>query len=103
MVDVGPANKLGENSVLANTNLGLENANENNGIDTNTVTTVIYPGSREYFTNPDKAFGLFYTGGQIPTQSQINSLGTFLILTHPAATAAAIKAIENEKTVQNFN
>ena len=79
--DVGNSHKIGENSVLANSNLGKKDANGNNGIDDKTVTTVIFPGSREYFTNQDKAFGLFNTGGQIPTQEQINTLVKYLVVT----------------------
>jgi RHS repeat-associated protein len=103
VADIGPSNKLGENSVLGNRQLGLANPNGNNGIDANTVTTVIFPGSREYFTNPDKAFGIFNTGGKIPTQDQINALGTFLVLTNPVATIGAIRSVMNEKTIDHFN
>jgi RHS repeat-associated protein len=103
VADVGPSNKLGENSVLANQQLGLKNASGNNGIDANTVVTVIFPGSREFFTNPDKAFGLFNTGGQIPTQDQINNLTRFLVVTNPVATVGAILTVASEKKVGNFN
>jgi len=91
--DVGPSNKIGENSVLANTDLGLKNANGNNGIDGKTVTTVIFPGSREYFTNPDKAYGMFNTGGQIPNQGQINKLTAFLVVTNLVSVVSAIQSV----------
>jgi len=92
--DVGPSNKIGENSVLANTDLGLKNANGNNGIDGKTVTTVIFPGSREYFTNPDKAYGMFNTGGQIPNQGQINKLTAFLVVTNLVSVVSAIQSVK---------
>jgi RHS repeat-associated protein len=76
IADKGPSKKTGENSIQANNSMGAPSDDKGGGVDANNVLTVIFPGSAQYFSDAGQAYS---TDGKIPTQAQINALGTKLL------------------------
>jgi RHS repeat-associated protein len=76
IADRGPANKTGENSIKANTELGLSGSAISGGTDANSILTIIFPNSRNDFNTKGTSY---YTGGKIPNSNQVDALGKQLV------------------------
>jgi len=97
LADIGPAKKLGENSVLANKQLG----DKGSGFDSNSIITIIFPGSRDLFnTSEDTNIN---AGGQIPNQSQIDAAGKNLQNQYIPTINSIIGTLQNEPKIKKFD
>nr|WP_255424481.1 RHS repeat-associated core domain-containing protein [Apibacter sp. HY039] len=99
VADIGPTNKLGENSKYANIALGEENASARVGISSNSVITIVFPGSRKYFTDANSQY---YTGGKIPNQSQISKLGEKLVKENLPVVMSILNYLYVQPKIKNY-
>lgn len=100
VADKGPKNKLGENSILANEQLGIPKPSANNGEDRNVIITIIIPGSRLQFTSANSPFN---TGGEIPKQNQIDDLGRNLYKANAELIKKIIELLRNGQSYKKFD
>jgi len=100
VADKGPKNKLGENSILANEQLGIPKPSANNGEDRNVIITIIFPGSRLQFTSANSPFN---TRGKIPKQNQIDDLGRNLYKSNAELIKKIIELLKNGQSYKKFD